>query len=188
MNAAQIHLAINHFPVVLSAVSFVFLALGFFRRNELISRMGLALVIVSGLISIPVYLSGEPAESVLEGISGGLRSYIHEHEESAEVAFVLTEVTAAVALLALYITKKRPELARKVLSLLMILSLLVFAKFAQVAHQGGVIRHSEIRSDSTANSHDASSDQSTSGASDAGQLDDDDGEYDVSQDPGHGEV
>lgn len=188
MNGAQIHLAINHFPVVLSALSLVFLVVGFFRRHNELSRIGLWMVIAAGLITIPVYLTGEPAESVLEGVTQGLRSYVHTHEESAEVALVLLESTAAIALLGLYAMRKRPELVRKTLSLMLILNLLVFAKFAQVAHQGGLIRHSEIRSDDTAQLQDTSSDDGSGRPSDAGQYEDDEDDYDVSQDPGHGEV
>lgn len=181
MNAAQIHLAINHVPVVLSAVSLVFLALGFFRRNESQSRSGLGLVIAAGLFAIPAFLTGEPAETVIEGLGQSVRPYIHAHEESAEVALILIEASALAAIVGFYALKKRPELVRKVLSLALVLNLLVFAKLAQVAHQGGLIRHTEIRSDD-------SSLQDDDFSGEASETDDEDGEYDVTQDPGHGEV
>ena len=87
LNAAQIHLSLNHFPVVLAVVSLPFLAWGLFRGSELSRKTGLMLALLAAVTAVPAFLTGEPAEEVVERL-GASDALVHEHEEAAEAALV----------------------------------------------------------------------------------------------------
>ena len=68
MDAVYFHLAMNHFPVIASIFGLLILGYGVLRRNDPLTYTGLVIMIVTGLVAIPVYLTGEPAEEVVEGL------------------------------------------------------------------------------------------------------------------------
>lgn len=145
MNAAYLHVASNHIPVIAMPLAFVVLAYGVVRKNLEITRLGFGIVIATALITIFVNLTGDPAEHVILGLQGIQRADIHAHEEAAEAVFAATEVVGALALLSLWLTRK--GFYSKPAALLVLFgSLLTSVGFAKVAHLGGLIRHSEIRS------------------------------------------
>ncbi len=49
------------------------------------------------LVTVPVYLSGEPAEEIVEDLAGVPHAFIEEHEEIAKVTLIATEVIGALA-------------------------------------------------------------------------------------------
>ncbi|MEO0332049.1 MAG: hypothetical protein AAF223_10235, partial [Bacteroidota bacterium] len=66
MNDAQIHLALNHFPIIGTLFGTVLLGIGVFGKNKSLLNTGLIILILMTLITIPVYLSGEGAEEIVE--------------------------------------------------------------------------------------------------------------------------
>lgn len=61
MNAAHLHLALNHLPVVGSFFALLLLAWGMFRRSEEIKRTALLGVVVVTAFCFPGYFSGDSA-------------------------------------------------------------------------------------------------------------------------------
>lgn len=47
MNGAQIHLALNHFPIAGTFLALIILLWGFFSKKEQIKTVGIALIIIS---------------------------------------------------------------------------------------------------------------------------------------------
>ena len=62
MNAAQIHLALNHAPLFLSVIGGGILILGMIQKNETIKTLSLFLLLAAALFTIPVFLTGEGTE------------------------------------------------------------------------------------------------------------------------------
>ncbi|HWP84126.1 MAG TPA: hypothetical protein VNN17_02975, partial [Terriglobia bacterium] len=92
------------------------------------------------------YLSGEPAEEVVENVPGVNAALIEEHEESAVAALAALEVLGALSLLSLFFSRKSASSAPALLvhgSLL--LALVAFGLVAWTAHLGGQVHHPEIR-------------------------------------------
>ena len=145
-NGAQIHLAINHMPVVGMVLAFLVLVTGLLIKNSTVRRTGLMLLVFVAITSVPAYLSGEPAEEMVEDKPGVTEVLIHEHEEAAELAFVLCMITGGAALLSLVLGRmKRENLEMKAAYLSALLSGVTFITLANVAHLGGLIRHDELR-------------------------------------------
>lgn len=149
MNAAQIHLGLNHLPVVGILFGTMILLVAMVLKNRTVRATGLALLLFASLTSVPVFLSGEPAEELVEERPGVSESDIHEHEEAGEFALVIALLTGVAAAGALA-TTLRPELAggrfEKPLTIAtLILALAANASLLRTAHLGGLIRHEELK-------------------------------------------
>lgn len=106
--------------------------------------MSLYFMIVAALFTVPVYLTGEGTEKMIEKLPGVSENMIHEHEEMAEIGLIIIIITGIAALGALII-KRKTSLLKPALVLCAIFSFASFGVMAQTAHLGGQIRHIEIR-------------------------------------------
>jgi len=147
MNAAQLHLLLNHLPVLLPIVGAGLIAIGLALKSSEIREAGVWLLIFSALAAIPVYLSGEPTQNILKNYPGTSRLLIEDHESSALPALILLEVTGVVSLLFAYQLRIKKNAINKtwMWGLLILLSVISFSLVARTAHLGGLIRHEEIR-------------------------------------------
>ena len=151
MNGAQLHLLINHFPVV----GFPIIAFAFFyalvRKQESVEMFAYILTIgvwITGLIS---YLTGDGAEEVLKVLPGFSEELIHQHEDQALISLIVTGIAGVLALTMLPPIRQRLKVLQsqsfaKFARLVFGVAILVgCAGFAYAAHKGGLIRHTEIR-------------------------------------------
>jgi uncharacterized membrane protein len=150
MNAAQIHLALNHVPLILSVTGGLILLFGMIRKNESIKTLSLYLLVAAAIVAIPVFLSGEGTEELVEKLPGVSETNIEEHEEMAKTSMVIIIITGIVALAGLFL-KRIASVARLVLIATLVLSFVSFAAMAQTAHLGGLVRHSELQNGAVAN-------------------------------------
>ena len=149
MNASQIHLALNHVPLFFSIIGGLVLIYGFIRKNESIKILSLYFMIAAAVFTLPVYLTGEGTEEMIEKLPGISEGMIEEHEEMAKIGLIIIIITGVAALGAL-VLKKKTSFLKPVLILCAILSFASFGVFAQTAHLGGQIRHTEIQNNSVA--------------------------------------
>jgi uncharacterized membrane protein len=144
MSAPHIHLILNHFPVVGAAAAAGLLTLAALMRRDVLARAGLWALVVSAAVAVPVYLSGEGAEDVVEEL-GVAEAVIEAHEEAALLALVALLVLGAVSASALWLYRRRRAVPRKLVVGLWVLSLGAGLLVARAANRGGEIRHTEIR-------------------------------------------
>ena len=149
MNASQIHLALNHVPLFFSIIGGLVLIYGFIRKNESIKILSLYFMIAAAVFTLPVYLTGQGTEEMIEKLPGISEGMIEEHEEMAKIGLIIIIITGVAALSAL-ILKKKTSLLKPVLILCAVFSFASFGVFAQTAHLGGQIRHTEIQNNSVA--------------------------------------
>jgi len=152
MNAAQVHLAFNHFPVAGPILAFGVLLWGFFSKKDQIKMVGMALLIVSALGAVVVAQSGDGAEEIVEHKALVTKDLIHNHEEAADRAAVAIELTAALALAWLVMSGLKKNHLEKIYALVLIANLVSIALVSNAAHKGGQIRHDEIRDETKINS------------------------------------
>jgi hypothetical protein len=86
INPAHIHLALNHVPVLGVLFGTILLAMGLWRRNDTIRRTSLVVLLLTGAAAGAVYLTGEPAEELIENAAGVSEKRIERHEDAAAVA------------------------------------------------------------------------------------------------------
>ena len=145
MNGAQIHLWLNHTPIFGVLIGLLILLFAVYKKSEELKRAGLGLFLATALIAIPTYLTGEPAEEVVETLPGVEASFIEAHEEWALAALIAVEVLGLAALAGLLFSRKPGRYSTMAIRGCVILAILAFGIVAWTAHLGGQIRHPETR-------------------------------------------
>ena len=148
MNWAHAHLMLNHLPVLGTVFGFALLAWAVLRRSETLQRAALGTFVLTALAAIPVFLTGEPSEELVEHLAGTAEPAIKAHEDAAVVALIAIEALGALALAALVLFRKR-GIPRPLAGAALIFALATGGWMAQTANLGGQIRHAELRSTAT---------------------------------------
>jgi len=148
MNAAQIHLALNHAPLFLSIIGGGILILGMIKKNESLKTISLYMLVAAAIFTAPVYLTGEGTEELVENLPGVNEATIEAHEDMAKISLIIIIITGAVALLGLLL-RKNAGMVKLVSIAAVLLSLASFGTMAQTAHLGGLIRHTELQAGTT---------------------------------------
>lgn len=144
MNAAQIHLALNHAPLFFSVAGGSILILGMIRKNETLKSLSLYLLVAAAIFTIPVFLTGEGTEEMVENLPGVTESAIEKHEGMAKISLAVIIAAGTISLIGLFLRKKA-GVARYFFITALLLSLASFGTMAQTAHLGGLIRHTELQ-------------------------------------------
>ncbi len=150
MDLTHVHLVLTHFPIVGTLIGTGILAYGQFSKNDSAIKIALATFVSMAILTIPVFLTGEPAEETVENIAGISENIIEEHEELAEKAIWLMGLLGVLSLLSFYAIVKKSSFAKTLAFTTLVVSLATFGLFAKVGNLGGQIRHSEIRTNSPA--------------------------------------
>lgn len=145
MNSTHLHLALNHIPVLGTVFGMSLLAYGLWRRSEELKRVALGVYVIVAIMSIPVYLSGEAAENIVEGLPGVEKSDIERHDQAAGVAFTGVLVLGGVGLFGLRRFRQGTLIPVRYAWGTLIASLVVSGLMAWTANLGGRIQHMEIR-------------------------------------------
>ena len=82
----DLHLLINHFPVILTVVGTAIAVLALITRKRGVWLYATATLFLAGLASVPAFFTGEPAEEQIEDSWYVTREAIHAHEEAADFA------------------------------------------------------------------------------------------------------
>ncbi len=146
MNAAQVHLALNHLPIGLVIVGVPLLLAALLRKSKELKAAASIVLMLSALTSIPVFLSGEPAEEIVEHREGVSETFIHDHEEAAELSLIFIEILGALVLAAWLFERFRRPTPVSIWLGILALGVVSLGLFIRTAHLGGLIRHDELRS------------------------------------------
>ncbi len=144
MSDAHWHLIVSHLPVLGVPFGAALLAAGLWRKNVTLQRTALVVLLLAGLAAGVAFLTGEPAEHMLENMAGRPESLIESHEEAALAATIATGVLAFIAATALWLLR-RGVLGRGWGLGTMVLAIGVSVALAWVATLGGRISHPEVR-------------------------------------------
>jgi hypothetical protein len=151
MNGPQIHLLINHVPVMGSIFAVLLLLAGMIWKSPHLVRAALVAYVLIALATVVVDMTGDPAEQGVKQWPGVSRRDIHQHEEMGDLTEIVEGVAGVVALAGLILARRRAD--RTIPGWAAGLSLLLGMGAAGVAgyasHLGGLIRHPEIRSGAT---------------------------------------
>jgi uncharacterized membrane protein len=148
MDAAHLHLALNHAPLFGVLFAILGLAWAFARQNDGVARASLALLVLAGLLVVPTYLTGEEAEEVIEERVGASEVAIEAHEDAALGGAIAVGVVGLAALIVLVGFRSR-NVPRAATATVLVLALAAAAWIGYVANLGGQISHPEIRSATT---------------------------------------
>jgi len=144
VNAAHIHLLLNHVPVLGAVFGLLLLSYGLLRDDDGVVRAAIGTLAVVGVASVGVYLTGEPAEELVEGLAGVSEAALERHEEAALWAVWGGGALGALAFAGLWIHRS-VSVPRSFATALLALTLVVSGLLGWTATLGGEVRHPEIR-------------------------------------------
>jgi uncharacterized membrane protein len=145
LNGPQIHLMLNHLPVVGFFFMAALMLLVTVKCSREYRRLALVGTFAVSLMSLAAYFTGEPAEEGIEDLPGVQEIYIHAHEEAAEVALILAIVTGVLAGASWVLTRKSDRLLGVAMPLVSVACIATAGAMSWTGHEGGKIRHPEIR-------------------------------------------
>ena len=134
---------LNHFSVVGSIFGSALLAVAVVRNSRELIMLSFAFIVAIAVLSIPVYFTGNAAETQIEHLAGVSPAAIEEHEEAARFGFTAIECVGALALAGLLLFRAEP-VPRWFLLIMLVGSLLAVGAMYYTADKGRRIRHSEI--------------------------------------------
>ncbi len=148
MDAVHIHLMLNHLPVLATPLGFILLLFGFVWKNRTLRTTALGLFVLAAVAVIPVYLTGEPAEEVVESLPGVQEGIIDQHSDLGKLGFIGSGVLGLLALVVLIRYRGKSEFPVQAGILLLATSAISCGVLIQTAYLGGQVRHTEIRAGS----------------------------------------
>ena len=152
MNLAHLHLVMNHVPTVGAVVALGLLLLGFVRRNDHQKHVGLEVLFVIAVLTLPVYVSGVAAHRELRDLQEISADAVGRHQDAALIGFTVMEFAGFVAWVALWQSRRRGRQAPALVVAVMVLLTVALAVMGLAANLGGEIRHPEIRAAGAAES------------------------------------
>jgi uncharacterized membrane protein len=142
---AHLHLLLNHLPIIVTALGLLLLVVAAVRRHDGLARVALTFFVGGGLSALPTYLTGEPAEDMVEDLPGVTNALIGRHEDAALVAAIIVGVLGLFALWALWRYRRPTTLPAWVVRVTLIGALAGSGAMAWTGLLGGEVRHTEIR-------------------------------------------
>jgi len=141
----QIHLAINHISVLGIGFSLFLFAYGLFRNAKEVKVAALLAYLICSLFVFPTYLSGEKSEDLVEKLPGVSETAIEKHEDLAKPALALTVIGVALGIIVLFSLYNDFKTLTWLPYVLLALMLIQNLYFLNLAHWGGLIRHTELK-------------------------------------------
>ena len=149
IDAAHLHLMINHFPIIGTLIGGLLMAYALLHRDKSLQRVVLVMWLILAVMTPLVMKTGEEAEEKVENIAGISGKVIHEHEEAAELSLWLIIGLGIASLATLFIGKVKNNNSTLTM-LTFVLSLIVIGSMIRTGYLGGQIRHSTTAAANTA--------------------------------------
>jgi len=150
MSPTHLHLMLNHIPVLGTVFGVALLLLALWRKSEELKRVALSAFVVVALLTIPSYLTGEPAEDGIKGLPGVSSPIIEKHEKAGGVALTGSLILGVGALACLLWFRAGRRIPTSLSVGILSVALAVSGITAWTANLGGQVRHTEIRSNAGA--------------------------------------
>ena len=144
MNDVQLHLLVNHVPILGTLFALLLGLSGAGRRQPAVVRAAFVALVVCGAAAFVTKETGEDAEEPVEEIVGVDRRARHEHDEAAETATWASLVLALAALGVLVWRRREDDLGAVPTAVVLVAAAAVFGLMARAGNLGGQIRHTEI--------------------------------------------
>lgn len=154
MDGLQIHLLVNHVPIIGTIIGVLVVLVGAVLKMELVKRTGLVIYLATGLFVFAANFSGEEAEDIVEAQASWVsHDQIHEHEEAAETAMTITVIGLVLALIHLVNVPPSNSIQRLVLSAFLLVGIAGTIAVGVAGHEGGKIRRPDLGAPASAVQH-----------------------------------
>lgn len=152
MTPAHFHIAASHIPIVAVPLLLFLLIAGMtFKKRDLQWTALIGLILVA-LATIPIFLSGEEAEELVEHLPNISEELVESHESSGKLAFILVLITGGISAGSLLFSKLRMSWAPYLISATLVAGLASTGALVWAGNQGGKIEHLHVIDDTSSKS------------------------------------
>lgn len=148
-NWIQIHLALNHIPIIGGIFSVPLLFLGLISKNEGIKQLSLFFSFMCAAAAVPAYYSGEWSEALAGAISAIEDNNLVSHHESAKTSTLFALFLALGSGLSFMLYSRFKKHSNIILIANILLASIVATHMAYTGHLGGLLRHPELKNPPT---------------------------------------
>lgn len=159
MNAAHLHLIVNHIPIFTTLIGIFVLMWGMYKKEISIRNIAFVLFIFGALSSYAALETGESAEEIVEEVAAVSHDAIHDHEEAAELSLWSAVVMGLFSIGALVAQKYKFRFETGLNVAILLFALITLGLLAYTAYEGGEIRHPEAYTEQIDNPNVESSNQ-----------------------------
>jgi len=144
VNAAHLHLVLNHVPTLGAFVAVGLLLMALIRRNEALQQIGLEVLFIIALVTLPVFVTGAAARPALKNGPAFSDMAVRSHLDAAIAGFTVIELAGFAAWLALFQSSRRGRASRALVTTATLLLVVALLLMGRAATLGGEIRHPEM--------------------------------------------
>ena len=144
MDPIYLHLVISHLPIFGCFLGIFVLTYGLLSKSRATMEAAYLVFILSGVGGVTAYLTGKPAEELVEHILGIADNTIEAHQDSAQLTIIALAILGSASCVALIFRKRSKQYHNEFAILILCIALICFSLTARTAYLGGKIRHSEI--------------------------------------------
>jgi hypothetical protein len=143
-NIAHIHLLLNHIPTLGTTIALGLLIVAYVRRDEPLKLVGLEVLFLIALLTMPAYMTGVAAFQKLKDQPGISDQAVRLHQDVALYGFTWLEFAGFIGWVALWQARRRKRAAAGMVAAATALTAVALLVMARAANLGGDIRHPEL--------------------------------------------
>lgn len=141
MEASQIHILLNHYPVIGWFIGILLILIGYALRNDQVKRNALLLLVIMAVITIPVFITGEMAGgAAAEWSTGDRAKAITMHKHTARTGFGVIILSGVLAGAVLLKRSRTGEIGRWAMLSVLMMSLVSAGVIGYATHLGRQIK------------------------------------------------
>jgi len=147
MDELQLHLLVNHIPVIGLPIGLLLAIGGVIFKWDHVRKAGVVVYLACGLAVFAANFTGEGAEDIVEdNVSWVDHKQIHEHEEASETAMTLSGIAMALALVHLFNWPGNPAFRNIIMTAFLVVGIAASIMIGLAAHEGGKIMRPHLGS------------------------------------------
>jgi uncharacterized membrane protein len=145
MDWVQVHLALNHIPVVGLPLLVMMLVVGCWRKCHELIRLALWSLLVMAAAAIAIKFTGDFAAEQSGLRLAAAQDFVTRHEEAGDQVTTAVFVLGLLVAMGLWLGRGGRPVSRWTLLLVVSAGLVTCLLYARSAHTGGQISHPELR-------------------------------------------
>jgi uncharacterized membrane protein len=145
VSVLEVHLVINHVPIVGTACTLVLLFIGLTFRNTFVQKIALWFLLVLTPVTIVTYLAGDRAGDLITDLSATSRQLLHMHSRLAGTALLAMVFVGGCSLVCLLFARFQ-NFFKLCTRAIFAMTTICMAVFVLTGYLGGQLAYEEIRS------------------------------------------
>jgi len=145
MNLAHVHIVLNHVPSLGSIAGLLLLAVGIYRKDEVIKQSACFVLVLITMAVLPTYISGAEAQRIVAKSPSYSPGLVQLHQNAAMITLLSMTAAGMFAWFGLWEYRRHGKSGSLTTTATLISTMAAAASVLVTANIGGTISHPEIR-------------------------------------------